>query len=208
MAKSIGGNSFIHVIANGVDSDYFKPDDDVTKEHAIIFSGMMDQPSHVQAILHFYKHIWPKITDVKGNENLIWNIVGKEPPAKILDLRKKDKRINVTGFVPEVREFLLLSKVFISPLNLRSGMRNTILEALSCGLPVVAFSKACTGLESSPIRKVTTDLDFANTVSSLLSNQDMLDSVGSSSCNYAQQHHNWIEQTQKYVKIFEQVSHN
>lgn len=208
LMKHVSGKPFVSVIPNGVDSGYFSPEADIDKEHAIIFSGVLDQATHVQSIIHFAKNIWPLI--IKGAEQYVpkWYIVGKQPPKKILQLQKKDERIVVTGFVPEVRDFLVRSKVFVSPLHLRSGMRNTVLEALASALPVVAFSDACRGLEASPIRKVNTDADFANTVNHLLNDAEQLSDVGHASRKYVQLHHNWEQQSKKYEQILEQVSHN
>lgn len=208
LTKIVSGKPFVTVIPNGVDGDYFAPDEAVEKEHAIIFSGVIDQPSHQLSILYFYKHIWPILTKQDGQDKLKWYIVGKQPPKKILHLQNKDERIIITGFVPEVRDFLIRSKVFVSPLHLRSGIRNTALEALACGLPVVAFADACAGLESSPIRKVSTDADFANTVAQLLNNPEQLAEVGDNSRRYVQLHHTWEKQAQRYEQILEEVSHN
>ncbi len=208
LMKHVSGKPFISVIPNGVDSAYFAPDETIQKEHAIIFSGVLDQATHVQSITHFAKNIWPLITKAAEYKKPKWYIVGKQPPKKILNLQKKDEHIVVTGFVPEVRDFLIRSKVFVSPLHSRSGVRNTILEALACALPVVAFADTCSGLEASPIRKVHTDTDFANTINHLLNDPEQLADVGHASRKYVQLHHNWELQARKYEQILEQISHN
>ncbi|MDP3970220.1 MAG: glycosyltransferase family 4 protein [bacterium] len=204
--KTAGSKPFVTAIPNGVDNEYFQPDASIEKEHAIIFSGMLDQASHTQSILYFYKNIWPKIIDHDATAPKKWYIVGRDPSKKIMQLHKKDKRIIVTGFVPEVKEFLLRCKVFVSPLHMRSGIKNTVLEALACGLPVVGFRDACTGLEASPIRKVATDLDFSNTVKKLLEDDAECARVGDQSRKYIIQHHNWEEHSRTYEKVFTQAS--
>lgn len=215
LTKLVGGKSFITVIPNGVDHDYFQPNPDIAQENAIIFSGILNQPSHVQSLLYFYKHIWPNIktghpdaTNDKTQHKPYLYIVGKDPDKKIQKLEKLDKaHITVTGFVPEVKEFLLRCKLFISPIHLRSGMRNTVLEAMSCGLPVVAFGDACQGLEASPIRKVSTDADFANTVNALLEDDALRANVGVAARSYIVKHHDWPAQSKRYEYVFEQTSH-
>lgn len=209
LLQHVGSRPFISVIANGVDSDYFAPDATVSKEPAIIFSGLLDQPSHIQAIVQFAKTVWPllKKNQPTVTESLQWYVVGKDPDKKIMQLVKKDPHIIVTGFVPEVKQFLIRCQVFVSPLHLRSGIRNTVLEAMACGLPVVAYSDACTGLEHSPIRKVTTPTDFANTTIQLLSDANQSATVGAACRKYVVQHHHWSQQAQLYATLFTQAHH-
>ena len=166
----------------------------------MIYSGVMDQPSRIQAVVQFAKEVWPLVRTQCGSSRFL--IVGKDPGKQIVKLAKQDPSIVVTGFVPEVRDWLRQAAVYVSPLHLRFGMRNTMLEAMACGLPVVGYAEACVGLETSPIRKVSTPRDFADTTVQLLHDEALRLQVGSLSRKYIEQHHAWSTQAKLYEQIF------
>lgn len=203
LVRQVSAKPFISVIPNGVDSAYFSPDPAAKKTADMIYSGMMDQPSRIQAILQFAQDVWPAIHRQLPQTRFL--IVGKEPAKKIMKLAKTDPAIVVTGFVPEVRDWLRHAMVFVSPLHLRFGMRNTMLEAMACGLPVVAYAESCTGLETSPIRKVSTAPDFSDTVTQLLQDAALRLQVGALSRKYIEQHHHWPTQAKLYEHVFDQA---
>lgn len=205
IVRHISAKPFVSVIPNGVDSAYYSPDPRATRELDIVFSGVMDQPSRVQAVVQFSKDVWPLVRQQCASSRFL--IVGKDPGKQIVKLGKADPSIVVTGFVPEVRDFLRQAAVYVSPLHLRFGMRNTMLEAMACALPVVAYAEACTGLESSPIRKVSTTQDFADTVTQLLRDEALRLQVGSLSRKYIEQHHNWTTQAKAYERVLTEAQH-
>lgn len=51
----------------------------------------------------------------------------------------------MTGYVPDVRLYLNMSKIFVVPLRLGGGFRGKTLEALSSGIPVVSTSLGVMG---------------------------------------------------------------
>ncbi len=203
LIKEVGAKPFINVIPNGVDADYYSPTNEAEKEHHLVFCGMLEQPVHAQAVTQFIKEVWPLIK--KQHSNLKWLIVGKDPSKQLVSLAKKDSSLVLTGFVPEVRDFLQHAQLFVSPLHIRSGMRNTVLEAMACALPVVAYADACGGLEASPIRKVSTPADFTQAISTLLNDESLRLQVGALSRKFVMQHHNWATQAQLYERVFSQA---
>src|SRR5262249_44264508 len=58
----------------------------------------------------------------------------------------KLRGVEVTGFVPDVRTWLAKARVAVAPFTIAAGIQNKILEAMSCGLPVVATTRAAQGL--------------------------------------------------------------
>ena len=52
----------------------------------------------------------------------------------------------MTGFVPDIRQYLARARVSVAPFAIAAGIPNKILEAMAYGLPVVATRRATQGL--------------------------------------------------------------
>ena len=72
-------------------------------------------------------------------------IAGKDPSESIR-LLSRDARITVTGFVDDLRPFFWSATVVVAPLVYGTGIQNKVLEAMACGVPVVASQAACEGI--------------------------------------------------------------
>ena len=55
--------------------------------------------------------------------------------------------LRLVGEVPDVRPYVLSSHIAIAPLQIARGIQNKVLEALSCGKPVIATPFAATGID-------------------------------------------------------------
>jgi len=134
----------VEVIPNGVDIATFIQRDPAQEiAHRIIFTGRMDYYPNIDAVLFFARECWPQIhSQVPGAS---WQIVGKDPPREVRDLAELPG-ITVTGTVPDVTSYLASAAVAIAPLQIGSGTRLKILEALAMQKAVVTTSQGCEGL--------------------------------------------------------------
>lgn len=83
--------------------------------------------------------IWEQRPDVE-----FW-VVGANPPQEICALGS-DKRVRVTGFVPDVGEFLATMTVVLCPWEGTYGFRSRLIEVMALGVPVVATPDAVYGM--------------------------------------------------------------
>ncbi len=72
-------------------------------------------------------------------------IAGKDPSPAVQALRQ-DGRVTVTGFVSDLRPYFWSATVVVAPLVYGTGIQNKVLEAMACGIPVVASPSACDGI--------------------------------------------------------------
>lgn len=128
----------------GVDVDLFSPSDSVARQDGmIVLSGNMNHPPNVDAVTFFCRDVFPLVRAQVPTATL-W-LVGANPVPEVMQWAA-DSQINVTGFVPDVKDYLRRALVSVCPMAVKTGSQTKILEALACGTPVVATSAANNGI--------------------------------------------------------------
>lgn len=100
-------------------------------------------PNEVAAEL-LIDQIFPRLQEIYPNCRLI--LAGKFPTPHMLEAAKQNPRIVVTGLVEDIRPYMSISSVVITPLLQGGGTRLKILEAFAAGRPVVSTAKGAEGL--------------------------------------------------------------
>jgi sugar transferase (PEP-CTERM/EpsH1 system associated) len=142
----------VHVIENGVDTDYFVPKGDRPSPYAsgevpIVFTGAMDYWPNIDAVSWFAREVLPRVAQQRSDAR--FHIVGMNPTKTVSDLAS-DARVSVTGSVPDVRPYLQHAAVVVAPLRLARGIQNKVLEAMAMARPVVVSSAAAGGVTAVP----------------------------------------------------------
>jgi sugar transferase (PEP-CTERM/EpsH1 system associated) len=160
----------VHVMPNGVDTEYFKSDPNAEDDvDGIVFTGSMDWLPNDDAMSYFCGKILPLIWQAKNSVKVY--VVGKKPSAMVRGLARRDSRVIVTGRVDDVRPYIRCSKVFIVPLRIGGGTRLKILEAMSMSKAVVSTPVGAEGIEHTDGKNILIadrPQDFAENVLSLL----------------------------------------
>jgi polysaccharide biosynthesis protein PslH len=100
----------IFVLPNGVDLDYFRPQQQEIRPYNIVFSGKMSYHANVATALYLYRQIMPLIWQQRPEATL--TIVGSKPPKSILALAE-DPRVEVTGYVEDIRPYIARAEVML-----------------------------------------------------------------------------------------------
>jgi sugar transferase (PEP-CTERM/EpsH1 system associated) len=131
---------------NGVDAEYFRPGTEPYDRDTLCFVGRMDYYPNVECMTRFCDEVLPRIQARRPQAKLL--VVGADPApaAKKLGARRG---VSVTGSVPDVRPYLWRSALAVAPLNIARGTQNKILEAMACGIPVVASEVAARGVDAA-----------------------------------------------------------
>lgn len=114
---------------------------------AIVITGVMSTYTNVDAASWFAKDIFPEI-EAKVQDAKFW-IVGRKPQRAVQALARPPK-IEVTGEVEDVTDWLCRASVAVAPLRIAAGMQNKIIQAMACETPVVATSAANEGVGGTP----------------------------------------------------------
>jgi len=193
----------ISIIPNGVDLDYFRPNETVEEYPSLIFTGHMSFNPNVQAVLFFEREVFPFVK--KNFPKIKFYVVGAEPNKEILELNGK-AGVVVTGFVDDVRPYLSKATIFISPMVNGSGIKNKILQAMAMGKPVVSTAL---GAEALEYRKgedlmIADEPDiFARVLKNLLEDREKRNILGINGRRLVEEKYSWDKAIEKYRLLFQ-----
>ncbi len=194
----------ISIVPMGVDIDYYQPNSNDYGMN-LLFTGTIRYFPNKDAVLYFYKHIFPliknAIPDVK------FYVVGNYPPKNIKKLASNGD-IVVTGHVEDVRPYFDRSAVFVCPLRSGSGMQAKILEAMAMGVPVVTTSIGATALEAVDGRDIIVADDtkvFAEKVLELLKDSDLRNYIAKNARKLVEEKYEWSTIVRRFDEIYKSI---
>jgi glycosyltransferase involved in cell wall biosynthesis len=195
----------INVVANGVDLEYFGVNQTRTRvKDTLVISGKMSYHANQRMVEKIVLEIMPLIWKKKPSVKL-W-IVGQNPSQDIINFGN-DPRILVTGYVDDIRPYLMNATIAVAPLAYGAGIQNKILEAMACSTPVIASPIALQALSAIPGQDLLSAEDtqsFANAIIGLLSDPDRCEKIGNAGRLFVENHHTWKIATEKLVEIYQE----
>jgi len=195
------------VIQTGVDVDYFNPVPDAEQPNSLVFTGSMDWLPNEDAVVYFVREILPLIRQQVPNVSL--RIVGRRPSADLQSLAARQEHVELTGWVEDVRPFLVRGAVCIVPLRIGSGTRLKIFEAMAMGKAVVSTS---IGAEGLPVRSGENILladdpgTFAQSVASLLLDATRRRGIGLAARKLVAEKYSWARIAEDFAAVLADVA--
>lgn len=196
----------VHVVTNGIDLPLFPMLNEPPDPATVIFSGVMDYAPNVDAVRRFYREVWPDL--VASRPTVKWLIVGKNPTADVRSLAAADQRITVTGYVDQLRPYFQRATVVISPLNIGTGFKNKVLEALALGRPMVVSPISLPGTSAADgVHLLVADrpTEWVTKINSLLDNRQEQLRLASNGRRLAE-NSDWSVVAGHYEQLYQQVS--
>jgi glycosyltransferase involved in cell wall biosynthesis len=134
-------------------------------------------------------------------------IVGSNPPKSIQQLAK-DPRVEVTGYVDDLRPYVRHAEVMLSPMVYSVGIQNKVLEAMALGTPVVVAEQAAAALGAVPNRDLLiarSAEEFAQATLRVMDNAELRATLSRNGREYVAQQHDWQVVTSGLVDIYQQA---
>jgi glycosyltransferase involved in cell wall biosynthesis len=180
------------VIPNAADVEYYQPraTDSQPDGRTVLYFGLLSTVPNIDAVLHFVRNIWPRIAET--NPQARCKIIGGRPPPSLMAL--SGSRIELTGFVSDLRAHLAAAAAVVVPLRLGGGTRLKIVEAMAMGKAIVSTTLGAEGIEAVPGRDILIEDEpaaFADAVSRLLSEPELATRIGRSARQLAVERYSW-----------------
>jgi polysaccharide biosynthesis protein PslH len=180
------------VIPNAADVEYYQPrsTDPPLDGRTVVYFGLLSTVPNIDGVTHFAQNIWPRIA--AAHPQARWQIIGGRPPPSLLALA--GPRVELTGFVSDLRPYLAAAAAVVVPLRLGGGTRLKIVEAMAIGKAIVSTRLGAEGIEAVPGRDILVENEpaaFADAVSRLLADPGLAARIGRSARRLAVERYAW-----------------
>lgn len=198
----------VEAIPNGIDLDFFQPQDTPREPATLLFTGNYEYAPNVDAALRLATDVLPKVgarLPTSGIAPTLW-LVGNAPPPELQ--RVASDGVIVTGRVPDVRPYLARATLFVSPLRLGAGIKNKVLEALAMGLTVVATPLSVDGIAVQHEREVLiaeSDDDLVESIVRLLGDSALRAQLSATGRVLIEEQYSWSRVATAYEALYDAV---
>ena len=188
----------ILIIPNGVDHDYFKPQEH-EKLYDLVFTGNMSYPPNVNAVEYLANEIMPIVWKTLPEAKLY--IAGATPDPKVK--KAASDKIFVSGWLDDIRDAYAQSRVFIAPMRIGTGLQNKLLEAMSMRLPAITSPLANASLGAKPDEEIligSNAEEMAQNIIILLTDKERAERIAQAGFEFTNRVYDWEKATERMEK--------
>ena len=200
-AKHIGG---IEVLPHAVDTEQFSPGGDEYEKGLVVLTGNFAYAPNVEAAVWFARSIWPEVSAAKPEARL--RIMGANPANAVRAL--EGPGVEVAGYVDDMTIELRKAHVSVAPLLSGAGAQTKVLEAMACGVPVVAtpLANAAIGAkDGQDILLGKSEKVIARQVLSVLDDEGLRDELAEAGRAYVSAHFSMDTLEKRLLEIYDSL---
>jgi glycosyltransferase involved in cell wall biosynthesis len=203
-------------VPNGVDIQRFVPGKDECGSEAFPVVLYVGSFRHLPNILGFQKlcrevmpRVWKRVPDVRlrvvagPRHEYFWStLTEREQPID------SDPRIEVRGYVEDLRPLYAQATVIVAPLDVSAGTNIKVLEAMACAKTVVVTPIGCAGLDLKDGEDAFICEDweeFAEAVRVALLNAPLRSRVGARARQTVEARYSWASVAQRAYLSYQQL---
>jgi polysaccharide biosynthesis protein PslH len=179
------------VIDNGVDAQGIRPFPRQGRKEEVLFVGTLGYAPNIYAAVYLLESVYPLLQRDFPDIKMV--LIGRMPPKEIRLLADRPG-VRLLDDVADLSPHYRLASVSTAPLLSGGGTRLKILEAMAYGVPVVASTVGCEGLDVEDEKDILIADDpahFARQIGRLLSDSSLWNRISSNGRRLVEEKYDW-----------------
>lgn len=179
----------ILIVPNGVDHEYYTPQDK-EKKYDIVFTGNMAYAPNVNAVEYLANHIMPLVWKHLPDAKLY--IAGATPDPRVKKVASEN--IIISGWLDDMRDAYAQSRIFIAPMRIGTGLQNKLLEAMCMRLPCITTPLANGSLHAEDNKEIlvgNNEYELADHIVTLLTDKEKTESIAQNGYDFVHRVYDW-----------------
>lgn len=200
----IAPSADVTTVPNGADVEFFQPRATAVEPDSIIYFGNFGWPPQDDGALYFHDAILPLVRHQCPDAKLY--LVGKTPSEPIRRLASAS--VVVTGFVPDIRDYIAKAAVVVMPLRVGAGTKHRIFQSLAMEKALISTTVGAEGiaLQHNENALIADDpRSFADGTVRLLQDAALRQRLGASGRRLVLAHHDWRAIAHTLDEVFHQA---
>ncbi len=184
-------NEEIVVVENGISAKFFDFNEKIEKDHEIVFNGNMNYPPNIECAEFLVRKVIPLLYEGLKDSKVL--LSGANPHERIKKLGNNPK-VNVTGWVEDIRYSYCRGRVFAAPMFIGTGLQNKLLEAMALGLPCITtplVNNALNAPDGVAILIASNENEFAVKIQKLLTDSDFAAKIAENGREFVRSRYSW-----------------
>ena len=187
----------------GVDTDFYRPQDQPVVPNSAVFWGRLDFGPNLDALRWFCERIWPTL--IRRVPTARFTIIGYVPTSEIERLAT-GPGISLIPNAPDLRAAVCQHTLVVLPFVSGGGIKNKLLEGAALGRPIICTPHACKSLQHDgvlPMVLATSARDWVERVIRLWSDERQCAELGREARRWVSQYYSWSSPAGAALQAFE-----